>query len=90
MNAKFTPSNGTPAVAKQMEQLTSRELDVLKFIAEGKLNKQAASQLSISVKTVEKHRERLTTKLGIRGTAGLTHFAIFFGIVRCNPQLPLG
>jgi len=87
MNAKFTPSNGTPTVEKQIEQLTSRELEVLKFIAEGKLNKQTASELSISVKTVEKHRERLTTKLGIRGIAGLTHFAIFSGIVRCDPQL---
>ena len=87
MNAKFTPSNGTPTVETQIEQLTSRELEVLQFVAEGKLNKQAASELSISIKTIEKHRDHLTKKLGIRGIAGLTHFAIFAGIVRCDPQL---
>jgi DNA-binding NarL/FixJ family response regulator len=79
--------DGNRMARKQIGQLTSRELEVLQFVAEGKLNKQAASELCISIKTVEKHRERLTKKLGIHGIAGLTHFAIFAGIVPCNPQL---
>ena len=87
MNAIFTSSSGNSTVEKQIGQLTSRELEVLQFVAAGKLNKQAASELCISIKTVEKHRERLTKKLGIHGIAGLTHFAIFAGVVRCNPQL---
>lgn len=81
------PYNGNFTARQQIEQLTAREREVLQFVAEGKLNKQAASELCISVKTVEKHRERLTKKLGVRGIAALTHFAIYTGITPCNPQL---
>lgn len=79
--------DGNPTVEKQMEQLTSREIEVLQLVAEGKLNKQAAAELGISPKTVEKHRHQLTSKLGVHGTAGLTHYAIYAGIIECNPQL---
>ena len=81
--------NGNALTEEYIGQLTSRELEVLQLVAGGKLNKQAASELCISVKTVEKHREKLTKKLGIRGIAGLTHFAISAGIVECNPQLAM-
>ena len=81
------PYNGNSKATKQIGQLSSRELEVLQFIARGKLNKQAASELCISIKTVEKHRENLTKKLGIHGIACLTHFAIYTGIVPCSPQL---
>lgn len=67
-------------------RLTAREMEVLQFVAEGKLNKQAASEMCLSIKTVEKHRERLTKKLGIRGIADLTRFAINAGIIECDPQ----
>jgi DNA-binding NarL/FixJ family response regulator len=83
------PYNGDSTAKKQIEQLTFREIEVLQFIAEGKLNKQAASELCVSIKTIEKHREHLTKKLGIRGIAGLTHFAIYTGIIQCNPQLAM-
>jgi DNA-binding NarL/FixJ family response regulator len=83
------PYNGDSTVRKRIEQLTFREIEVLQFIAEGKLNKQAASEMCVSIKTVEKHREHLTKKLGIRGIAALTHFAIYSGIIQCNPQLAL-
>jgi DNA-binding NarL/FixJ family response regulator len=83
------PNNGTSMAKNQIRQLTSREIEVLQFIAEGKLNKEAASELCISVKTVEKHREHLMKKLGIRGIAGLTHFAIYTGIIECNPQMAM-
>jgi len=74
---------------KQIEQLTSREIEVLQFVAAGKLNKEAASELRISIKTIEKHREHLMKKLGIHRIAGLTHFAIYTGIIQCNPQLAM-
>ncbi len=89
MNTKLTPNNGNPTLEKQSGQLTSREMEVLQFVARGKLNKQAASELRISIKTVEKHRDHLTKKLGIHGIAGLTHYAIHAGIVPCNPQLAM-
>ena len=81
------PYDEDSMVRKRIEQLTSREIQVLLSVAEGKLIKQAASELSISIKTVEKHREHIMDKLGIRGIAGLTHFAIYTGIIQCNPQL---
>lgn len=72
---------------EEIGQLTTREREVLQFIAEGKANKVTASELCISCKTVEKHRASLTEKLGIHGTAGLTHYAIAAGIVECNPWI---
>ena len=83
------PSNLNLTARKQIEELTSRELEVLQFIARGRLNKQAASELCISIKTVEKHRQQLKSKLGVHGTAGLTHFAIYTGVIECNPQLEM-
>ena len=83
------PANGNSTVENQIGQLTAREIEVLQFIARGKLNKQAASELCISIKTIEKHRQNLSSKLRIRGIAGLTHFAIYTGIIPCNPQLAM-
>jgi DNA-binding NarL/FixJ family response regulator len=83
------PSNLNLTARKQIEELTARELEVLQFIARGRLNKQAASELCISIKTVEKHRQQLKSKLGVHGTAGLTHFAIYAGVIECNPQLEM-
>jgi DNA-binding NarL/FixJ family response regulator len=62
-------------------RLTSREVEILQLIAEGKANKQSASELGISIKTVEKHRQTLMTKLGIHDTAGLTRYALATGII---------
>ena len=81
--------DGDFTAKRQIEQLTSREIEVLQFVAEGKLNKQVASELRISIKTIEKHREHLMKKLGIHGIVGLTHFAIYTGIIQCNPQLAM-
>jgi len=61
--------------------LTSRQTQVLQLIAEGRSNKQTASDLCISIKTVEKHRENLMATLGIHETAGLTRYAISSGII---------
>lgn len=61
--------------------LTSREVEVLQLIAEGKANKQTASELGISIKTVEKHRQNLMRKLDIHDTAGLTRYAISAGVI---------
>jgi len=63
-------------------QLTSREMEVLQLIAEGMANKQTASELGISIKTVEKHRQSLMNKLNVHDTAGLTRHAIDSGIIQ--------
>jgi DNA-binding NarL/FixJ family response regulator len=69
--------------------LSSRELEVLQLIAEGNANKQIASELGISIKTVEKHRDHLMQKLDIHDTAGLTRYAITTGVVECDVQLTI-
>ena len=70
-------------------QLTSRELEVLQLIAEGKANKETASELGIGIKTVEKHREHLMEKLDIHDTAGLTRYAISAGIIESSVQVTI-
>jgi DNA-binding NarL/FixJ family response regulator len=70
-------------------RLTSREMEVLQLIAEGKANKETAAELGISVKTVEKHREKVMSKLNIHDTAGLTRYAISTGIIESSVQLTI-
>lgn len=74
---------GTAPVTKRV-CLTSREMEVLQLIAEGKANKQTADELGISIKTVEKHRQSLMEKLSIHDTAGLTRYAISAGVIESN------
>jgi DNA-binding NarL/FixJ family response regulator len=76
-------------VKKKGDLLTSREAEVLQLIAEGQANKQVATELGISVKTVEKHRQRLMEKLNIHDTAGLTRYAIAAGIIESSVQLTI-
>jgi DNA-binding NarL/FixJ family response regulator len=70
-------------------RLTSREIEVLQLIAEGKANKQTAAELGIGLKTVEKHREHLMEKLDIHDTAGLTRYAIGAGIIESSVQVTI-
>jgi DNA-binding NarL/FixJ family response regulator len=66
---------------KKNNTLSSREMEVLQLIAEGKANKQVASELGVSFKTVDKHRQHLMSKLNIHDVAGLTRYAIAEGII---------
>jgi DNA-binding NarL/FixJ family response regulator len=72
---------GGARAEKRKDSLTVREAEVLQLIAEGQPNKQIASELCISFKTVEKHRQQLMYKLNIHDVAGLTRYAISRGIV---------
>lgn len=69
--------------------LTSREVELVQLIAEGKANKQIAKELDISIKTVEKHRQALMRKLDIHDTAGLTRYAISAGIIENSVQVTI-
>jgi DNA-binding NarL/FixJ family response regulator len=74
---------------KRATGLTSRELEVIQLVAEGHANKQVAVDLSISIKTVEKHRQHLMNKLNIHDTAGLTRYAIAQGIIESSVQMTI-
>jgi DNA-binding NarL/FixJ family response regulator len=64
-----------------LDHLTSREREVLQLIAEGHTNREIAGHLTISEKTVEKHREHLMAKLKTHDTAGLVRVAIKHGLI---------
>ena len=61
--------------------LTPREDEVVKLIAEGHSSRQIAKTLTISVKTVERHRENVLQKLGMRDRTELTRYAIRTGLI---------
>jgi two-component system, NarL family, response regulator NreC len=60
--------------------LTAREREVLQLLAEGNTPRRVAEKLHIGVKTVETHRRRLMTKLGITSLAALTKYAVRAGL----------
>lgn len=74
-------SGGRQGGPKISDKLSRREAEVLQLIAEGFANKQIADELSISVKTVEKHRQSMMNKLNIHEVAGLTRYAVTRGLV---------
>ena len=63
------------------DQLTPRELEVVKLIAESHTNKQIAEALHLSEKTVESHRGNVLAKLGMRDRVELVRYAIRRGLV---------
>jgi DNA-binding NarL/FixJ family response regulator len=64
-----------------LEQLTSRQREILQLIAEGKNTKEIAAALDISIKTVESHRLQLMDRLNIHDIPGLVRYAIRSGLV---------
>ena len=74
------PHNGTARVSK-LDILTTRERSILQLVAEGRTNRRAAEFLSVSPKTIEKHRARLMQKLGLRNAAELTLVALDMGLI---------
>lgn len=81
----------TPARSPCAERLTPRQRQVLQMIAEGRTTRAMAVSLHLSVKTIESHRAKLMSQLGIRDVAGLVVYAIRSGIIdidRVAPQKP--
>jgi DNA-binding NarL/FixJ family response regulator len=71
-------------VVSPLEQLTSRQREILQLIGEGKNTKQIAFNLEISVKTVEAHRLQVMERLRIHDVPGLVRFAIRTGLVSAD------
>ena len=63
------------------EELSERESEILKLMAEGKLTRKISDVLFISVKTVGTHKQRILKKLNLKSTADLIKYAIKKGIV---------
>ena len=77
----FVRSGQTTGTEDPYDLLTDREREVLQLVAEGHTSKEIANLICIGAKTVETHRANVMDKLGIRGLAGLTRFAISRGII---------
>ena len=65
----------------RLDRLNEKELAVLQMIAGGKLNKEIADVLGLSIKAVDHHRQHLMTKLDLHNVADLTKFAVCQGMV---------
>jgi two-component system response regulator NreC len=65
-----------------LDELTSREQEVLTHLAEGASNEKIAAALVISPKTVERHRENIMRKLNLHSRAELVRYAIRKGIIK--------
>ena len=76
----FGPAIAARWTKAHVSRLTARETQVLQLVAEGSSNKQVAAALALSVRTVEKHRQKLMDKLNIHDTAGLTRYAHAMGV----------
>ncbi|HEY2822102.1 MAG TPA: LuxR C-terminal-related transcriptional regulator [Candidatus Acidoferrum sp.] len=63
------------------KDLSNRETQILRLIAEGKENREIAQVLGISVRTVEAHRARIMLKLDLESVTGLVRYAVRNGII---------
>ena len=66
------------------KDLSRRETEVLRLLAQGHSNQQIAARIKVGVKTVETHRTRLSEKLGLKGRAELYRFAVESGILTAD------
>lgn len=73
------PSAPSLAAAKT---LTPREIEIAQLVTDGLSSKEIASQLNLSVRTVEKHRSNIMDKLGVREVASLVRYCVQAGIVK--------
>jgi len=77
----FLKTEKEPAQVEHVgTRATPREVEVIRLLAKGKMNKEIATQLGITVRTVETHRAKIVLKLGLHSLADLIHYAIRQGL----------
>ena len=77
-----TPPTSPPPVQSGFDPLSAREVEIAQLVASGQSSKEIASQLNLSVRTVEKHRSNIMDKIGVRDVASLTRYSIQYGLVK--------
>jgi len=75
-------------VGRQSRPLSRRQVEVLRLLAQGHTNQEAADQLSVSVKTIETYRKRMRDKLGLTSRAELFRFAVQAGLLEADAAQP--
>jgi DNA-binding NarL/FixJ family response regulator len=73
-------SDGKPLLSDPLQSLSNREMEVFAMIGQGLTTQQIASELQVSPKTIETHRERIKQKLDLKNSTQLnyraTHWAL--------------
>ncbi len=77
----FHSTNNNRTRSECQEQLSTREIEILKYIAEGMGNKAIANKLFISIKTVQTHRRNIMGRLGIHNRVDLVKYALKKGLI---------
>jgi DNA-binding NarL/FixJ family response regulator len=76
MKAFLTTGNQSEPTEHSQARPTLREVEIIRFLAQGKANKEIAAELGITIRTAETHRARIMHKLGLHSLAELIHYAI--------------
>jgi len=86
-NLKRLPSAISSAIEKRtpLTKLTSRQVEVLRLVAEGNRTRDIADRLKLSVKTVESHRGEVMKRLGMHDVVSLVRYALRVGLIPANP-----
>jgi DNA-binding NarL/FixJ family response regulator len=79
--SRFLAGAGSRQDSAANESLTTREREIVRLLAEGKSNQEAALALGVSIRTIETHRATVMRKLRVDSLAGLVRYAIRNGIV---------
>lgn len=73
------------SVRRPLQKLTSRQIEVLRLVAEGNRTREIAGRLQLSVKTVESHRGAVMKRLGIHDVVSLVRYAVRVGLISAGP-----
>ena len=79
-----TGGHPTTMPISEANNLSAREIEVLKLLTKGFINKEIAEKLNISLTTVISHRKNITEKLGIKSVSGLTIYAVMNGYIEAD------
>jgi DNA-binding NarL/FixJ family response regulator len=77
----LTAGNQSEPTQHAQARPTLREVEIIRFLAQGKANKEIAAELGITLRTAETHRARIMVKLGLHSLAELIHYAIRHKII---------
>ena len=78
------PTANVEKMAEVSNELTPRELEIVRLITLGKGNKQVASQLGIAVRTAETHRANVMRKLNLHNLAEIMHYGMVRGLIEID------
>jgi DNA-binding NarL/FixJ family response regulator len=86
-NIRRLPSAIATAIERRqpLSKLTTRQVEVLRLVAEGHRTREIADKLSLSIKTIESHRGELMKRLGMHDVVSLVRYALRSGLVAITP-----